>query len=887
MNWLKQLFMRGREYRDLSDEIEEHLEEKIEELVGEGMPREEAVRTARREFGNTTLVREIGREVWRWPSFENVWLDVRFAVRMLRKSPVFTTVAVLTLAVGIGASVALYSIVDGAFLHPFKYRSSDRFVLLLARFPHKKANSWIFSVPEYQDIRSHSHIFLDLVAQHEGAPMNLSDPPRIDSVVAARIGADTFATNGTPPLLGRVYTSEEDRPGGPAVAVLSWDLWRNRFQSDPHIAGQTIRLNGERYTVLGVMPRRYRPMGAEVWLPLQLNPADSDRSHRTLFVIGRLRAGVTLEQARGEMRTLARALEKEDAGTTPEYAGWTLDAFPIRDVIVGELKPALLLLLGAVGLVLLISGANLANLMLARGTVRRKEVAVRRVHGASRARILQQLLIESLLLSLLGGALGVLIAFGSLETLVSLIPANYIATEAEISINPHVLIAGFILAVAMGVLIGLAPALQALGGHAGETLKETARSLAGARSGGRARGALVVAEIALALVVIAGAGLMSRSYLQMTTLPLGFRPENVLVMHLALPAEGYASAAKVSGFYEELVRRLENAPALESAAVVSQAPMEGFDVDTHDFFVEGRPLERGGPPNADERIVSPEYFRTMGIEVLEGRAFAASDRDGSLPVAIVNQTAARLCWPGRSALGQRIRLGYGNSRTRMLLDTGTGSAWLTIVGVVRDARQRPDLLREIRPEINLPLSQSANRIRDMALVVRSPAAGALDTVRREVASLDPQLPVHGVQNMLKIVADGHGPRRLALLLLDWFAAMALLLVVIGVYATMAYSVSQRAHELGLRIAMGARPRDIAGLIVSQSSRQTFLGIAVGIGAAFALTRLMGTLLYGVTATDPLTFAAAAGLLWAVALGACYPPVRRATKADPMIALRCE
>jgi putative ABC transport system permease protein len=411
------------------------------------------------------------------------------------------------------------------------------------------------------------------------------------------------------------------------------------------------------------------------------------------------------------------------------------------------------------------------------------------------------------------------------------------------------------------------------------------------RSGGWVRSGLVITEIALAVVVLTGAGLTMRSYLRVTTLPLGFRPENVLVMQLALAPDSYPSAPKIAGFYAELERRLEAAPGLESAAMVSQAHMEGWDVDTHDFLVEGRPLERGGLPNADERIVSPGYFRTMGIELAEGRALESGDGAGSLPVAVVNETMARLYWPGKSAVGQRIRLGHGNSRARMLIDTGTAGPWITIAGVVRDARQVPDLLRDIRPEMDLPLSQSVNRIRDMAIVVRARRPGALDMVRREVAALDPQLPVYGVENMEQIVANGQGPRRLALVLLGWFAAMSLLLVVIGVYATMAYSVSQRAQEMGLRMAMGAMPADIARLILGQGTRLALLGVVLGIGGAWAMTRLMGTLVSGVIpgvlSTDPLTFVAVALLLWTVALAACYAPVRRAMKVDPMAALRHE
>jgi putative ABC transport system permease protein len=757
------------------------------------------------------------------------------------------------------------------------------------RYGDKKMTSWLFSVPEYLEIRDRNHVFSGVVAQREGMAVSLSGPPHAEAVWGAPIPAEAFEAAGVAPLLGRAYTKEEDRPGGPRVVVLSADLWQSRFNSDPGIVGEDIRINSKRYTVLGVMPKRYRWMGAELWFPLQLDLADTDRSHRFLFVTAGLRPGVTLEQARSELRTLAQSAEKEDRGATPEYAGWGLDVMRIRDVIVGNLAPALFALAGAVLLVLVITAANLAGLTLGRGMVRRREMAIRLAHGASRARLVRQMLTESLMLSMIGSGAGVLVARGGLQAMVSLISRNYIATEAEISVNANVLTLTFLAALLIGLLIGLGPALAVLRLDLDETLRGAGRSLAGAGAGRAFRSALIVCEITLTMVVLVGAGLMAQSYGRITALPLGFDPERVYSMQINLPAVRYPEAAGVFGFFEELVRRVEALPGVESASVVSQPPMAGWDVDTHDFLIEGHSIETCGLPNADERIVGPGYFRLMHIGLVEGRFFRESDRPGGLPVAVINEATARLYWPGRSPVGARIRLEHGYSRVRLLSADDAEGPWLTIVGVVKDARQRPDILWEIRPEIDLPFFQSADRIRDLALMVRISAAnaGILNLIRREVEVSDAELPLCGFTGMHQIVASGRGPRRLALALLALFGSLALVLVVVGVYAVIAYNVGQRTMEMGLRVAMGARPADIKQMILGQTARLVLVGILIGITLAAMLTRLMSSLLYGVAATDVPTYALVAVILAAVALLSSYIPARRATKIDPMVALSCE
>jgi putative ABC transport system permease protein len=544
-------------------------------------------------------------------------------------------------------------------------------------------------------------------------------------------------------------------------------------------------------------------------------------------------------------------------------------------------------LCGAVLLVLLITCANLGNLALARGAVRRREMAVRLVHGASTGRLYRQMLTEGLLIAFAGAAAGVLVAYGGLQTMVSLIPRNYIAAQAEISVNARVLMLAFLAALVMGVLISLAPALTILRPNLEEGLKAAGRGLAGEGSGRYFRRVLVICEIALAAVVLVGAGLMARSYNRIAALPLGFNPRGVFVADINLPAFRYQQSAQVSRFFEALVERVNASAGVLSAEVVSQPPMAGWDVDTHDFLIEGRPVETGGPPNADERIVGRRYLQLMGSRLVAGRYFEDQDRAGSLPVAIINQTMARLYWPGRSPIGSRIRLGHGYSRARLLKEDAP-SPWLTIIGVVNDARQRPDLVREIRPEIDLPFLQSANRIHNLSLMVRtSNPAGVLTAIRHEVTTLDAQLPVHHFRTMDEIVADGEGPRRLALALLTLFGGLALLLVLVGVYAIIACNVSQRTREVGLRTAIGANPGDICRLIMRQGVQLGLAGVVLGVTLAATLARVMNSLLYEVAALDPLTFGVVSLLLTAVALLASYIPARRAMKVDPMVALRQE
>jgi predicted permease len=881
------MFRRRRMLQQLDDEIREHIETETQDNIARGMSPEEARYAALRKFGNVTRVKEDTREVWSSVWLEQLWQDIRYGARMLRRSPGFTFVAIFTLALGIGASGAIFSVVDGALLRPFIYKHSERSAVLVAQFPCKNLRSLLLSIPEYLEIKNRNHVFDQLVAEMP-ASFDVSDRGTPEFVFGARVTANEFPARGVPPLLGRVFSAEEDRPGGPRVALIAYTLWRRRFNSDPNIVGESIRLNGAMYTILGVMPPRYLLLGGEIFLPAQLDTADSNRSHRFLYVVGNLRPEVSLDGARSDLSALAHTMEREQGASEPEYARWSLEPELLRDVILGNLKPALVALMGAVALVLLMISANLANLLLARGAARRQELTLRLLHGASRSRILRQVLTENLLLSLLGALAGSGLLYFGLHALVALIPPESIAAEAEIVISPEVLLFVGSLTILLTVLFGLGPALQATRWSASEVLAESGRGIVGTRSGPFIRAALITAEITLAFVVLVGASLMFATYRLMSALPLGFRSDHILTMRVPLAEGTYPRTADVEHFYQELLR-VRTLPGVQDAAVTSFLPMEEWDFDSQDFVIEGRSLEKGGTPNADVAITSPGFFRTFAISLLEGRTFADDDRPGSAPVAIINEKMARLFWPNQSPLGHRISLGFTSSRSGRLADSSATFQALTIVGVVANTRQRPDLLYQIRPEIYLPYWQNVGRIRNMALAVRTVSAPSslAGAVRAQVQALDPQQPVYRIQDMDTIVANGMGPKRLSLVLLGLFAVLALLLVIVGLYGVIAYSISRRTHELGVRMAMGAQPRDIFQLVLKETARLTISGLAIGLILAGLCARLAAAQFYGVSPTDPVALVGVAVLLLAVAFVAGYIPARRAMRVDPMVALRYE
>ena len=817
---------------------------------------------------------------------DTVLQDVRYAFRSLRRTPTFTIVAVLTLALGIGANTALFSVVNSVLLRPLPYRDPERIVLIW--------NSWTgwprtwLSEPELADYARERDTF-ERVAAFDYRSVNLTGGDRPERIRGGLAQAGLFAALGVEPLLGRTFLPDEDRPGGTRVVLLGHDLWRRRFAADPHVVGTSIVLDGERYTVTGVMPPGFRyPLdfaGAvpELWLPLALGtPDEENRGSHYLNAVARLAPGVTLQQAQARMTTLARRLAREHANYDASF-GITL--VPVTEQVLGDIRPALFVLLGAVSLVLLIACANVANLLLSRAEARQKEMAIRTALGAGRGRLARQLLTESALLGVLGGAVGLLLALWGIDVLPAVNPAS-VPRAGEIGVDGRALAFTLVVSLATAALFGLAPAVQASRGDVGEALKEGGRGITAGSPRQRFRRALVVSEVTLAVVLVIGAGLMARSFLTLRAVRPGFDAANVLTMRLSLPMAKYRDDPRITGFYAELLERIRALPGVQSAGAIAALPLS-TTIGDWSFIIEGRPVP--GPheasPAADWQVSDAEYFRAMGIPLLRGRFFTAADRKGASGVVIINETTARRYWPGESALGQRIRLG------------GTvDSVWRTVVGVVGDVHHR-GLHDDVRSELYLPHAQfpgttpdsAGGAQRSMSLVVRT-AGDPLrmsDDVQRVIRAMDADLPVSDVRSLEQVLSASVSKPRFSLLLLGIFAVVALVLAAVGIYGIVSYSVTRRTHEIGIRIALGAGRAEVLRMAVGQGMLPALTGVAFGLVGAFATTRLMASLLYGVSATDPLTFLLIALVLTVVSLTASYIPARRATRVNPMVALRYE
>ena len=801
--------------------------------------------------------------------------DLRYGLRVLWKTPGFTAVAVLALALGIGANTAIFSVVNGVLLRPLPFAEPERLVMVWMDNRVLGLREDLNSYPNYVAWRDESQAFEHLAAFTSTSPTLTSErgePERLQGVSAT---ANFFGVLRAQPALGRLFTAEEEAEGKDAVVVIGHGLWRRRFGGQPGIVGQQITLNGRGRTVVGVMPQGFRfPGEAEVWVPLA--PTASMRAQRQSFwlsMVGRLRPGATVERAQAELSAVAARMEKEFPDSNQGFGAYVVS---LHQQVVGRVSTALWVLLGAVGFVLLIACANVANLLLARAAAREREIAIRRALGAGRARLVRQFLTESVLLSLVGGGVGLLLAFWGVDALIALGPSDLPRLD-QVGMDGRVLLWTVGISVATGLLFGLAPALQASQADLNESLKEGGRGGGEGARGRRVRNALVVAEVALALVLLAGAGLMIKSFLRLQEVNLGFNPERVLSMRVQLSGTNYRESARAVAFYEQLIERIEATPGVQAAAAIGTVFLSSTPNSAW-FSVEGRPAP---PPN--ERIevpidpVTPNYFQAMGVPLLKGRAFDARDREGAPEVAIVNETFARRFFPGEEVLGKRFKFGPPESE----------DPWMTIVGVVGDTR-RTGFDTAVRPETYLPHAQSPSR--GMMLVVRSTAAdpsALANAVRGAVASLDREVPVFQVRTMDELLSGLMAQRRLNMLLLAIFAGVALLLAAVGIFGVMNYAVSQRTHEIGLRMALGAQARDILKMVVGQGMALVLAGLVLGLAGALALTRLMSSMLYGVSATDPATYAGIAVLLMAVAFLACYLPARRATKVDPMVALRYE
>ena len=797
--------------------------------------------------------------------------DLRHAIRSLLKKPGFALIAILTLALGIGANTAIFSFVNGILLRPLPYPEPERLALVNETAFKRGIEEMGISFPNFLDWRAQNHVFQD-IATYQGANFSLTGVGEPEILRGARVSHGLFEILRVPPLKGQTFTADEDRPDQNTVVLLGHGMWQSHFASDPNIVGRQIILNNRPHTIKGVMPPGFKfPEIAELWVPLGLDTKIWTRTDHGLGGVARLKDGVSFEQAQAEMNVIARLIEEANP-VTNEGLGVRITS--MHTALAGDYREALLILLGVVGCVLLVACANVANLSLARAMARRKEVAVRAALGASRWRIVRQLLTESLLLGIMGGALGLLLAMWGLDLLLASIPIK-LPFWMNFGLDFRVL--GFTLVVSLltGLIFGIAPALHASHSDLNETLKEGGQSAAaGVRN--RSRNVLVVAEMALSLMLLVGAGLMIESFLRLQQVNPGLNPKGVLTMGVGLPQAKYREPEQRSQFFRQLIENVRSLPGVEAAAASSTLPLSGGGWG-RSLTVEDYPvLSVGQAPMIQHTVVMPGYFATLGIPVLSGRDFNETDGPNALKVTIIDERLAREYWPNDSPLGKRIRFGPPEDN----------EPWHTVVGVVGAVRHER-LDAETRKSVYLPHQQIP--VNGLALIVR--AAGTPESltaaVRGKVREIDPDLPVRNVMTMENVVAESIWQPRIYTILFGVFAVVALILATVGIYGVMSYTVSTRTREFGLRMALGAQSSHLLRLILGQGMRLALFGVAAGLLGAFALTRLLKNLLFEVKATDPLTFILIAGLLTLVALAACWLPARRATKVDPLIALRYE
>jgi putative ABC transport system permease protein len=869
------LWRRGRE-EDLEEEIQTHLKMAMRDRMERGETAEQARRSTLREFGNVGLIKEVTRDMWGWRSIEELAQDLRFGGRMLAKRPGFTLVAIITLALGIGANTAIFSVVNTVLLRPLSYKEPDRLMMVWEDASQQGFPRNSTTPANFIDWRDQNQVFEGMAALGRES-FNLTGAGEPEKIDGRRVSATLFDLLGVEPQLGRAFLREEDQPGGNRVVIISHGLWQRRFGSDVNIVGKPLTLNGESLTVVGVMPPQFEFPGrdAELWVPLAFDSREAtDRGRHFLEVVARTKSGITLQQAQAEMDAIAARLRQQypDASTSTGSV-----VIPLHEQVVGDIKPALLVLLGAVGFVLLIACANVANLLLARAAVRQKEIAIRVALGAGRLRLMRQFLTESILLAVLGGGVGLLVSLWGINLLRAFIPEN-ISQVKTIEIDARVM--GFTLLVSLmtGLIFGLAPMTQASKFDLNETLKEGGRDSAAGSRGSRIRGLLVITEVAVSMILLVGAGLLINSFIRLSNIDPGFRANNLLTMRIMLPQLKYPDHRRRSAFYTDLVRRVEALPGVRSAAVTNWIPLV-LQGDTVGISIEGRPDP--GPaerPDVVTRVVSPHYFRTMGIELLQGHDFEErQNRDGSRAMVVISETMARRLWPGEDPIGKRITPGSPDNPDN----------WCEIIGVVKDVRQF-QLDADPKPQMYFTYQQ-AGFFAPNHLVVRTEVEpqSLAATVRNTVWEIDKDQPVSNISTMEEILFESVARQRFSTLLLGIFAAVALALSAVGIYGVMSYSVAQRTREISIRMALGARSRDVLKMVIGQGLKLALTGVMVGLVGAFALTRLMRSLLFGVSATDPVTFVMIAFLLTGVALLACYLPARRATKVDQMIALRYE
>ncbi len=798
---------------------------------------------------------------------------------MLAKKPGFTLIAVVTLALGIGASTAIFSVVNAVLFQPLPYEDPDRLVLLTNSIPTAGVKAFPLSPPEFNEYRNQSQAFAQ-VAAYQSRSINLTGGTEPERLRGTAVSAELFPLLGIAPALGRTFSQAEDQPGSEAVAVISYGLWQRRFGSDPAVLGQNLLLNGRTHAIVAVMPVGFDfPGEIDIWVPLALAPQQIGKEGlgaQSLRLIARLAPKASHEQAQAEMDGIANRFYQQYADFYLSGNPWNVTLTPLHEQVVGHVRLALFVLLGAVAFMLMIACANVANLLMARAVTRRKEIAIRAALGAGRGRLARQLMTESILLSAMGGGLGLLLAWWGVEALIALAP-NDLPRVREIAIDKWVLAFSTGASLLTGIIFGLAPALMVSRVDVQEALKEGGKSSA-AGVGPRLRYVLVVGEVALSLTLLIGAGLMIRSFVRLTAVHPGFTADNVLTVQIPLSRSKYSTPVQQSAFYQQVIERVETLKGVVAVGGVSALPMSGEDPRAA-FVAEGwTPEDASKATNVYYRLISPNYFRTLGIPLLKGRSLSDRDHQEAPRVLVINQTMANYLWPDQDPLGKRIS--FNNQ----------AGPWYSVVGVVGDTKHQA-LDAETGLEVYLSYPQTSFQAAGstLMLVARTEGdpLGFAGAVRSQVQAIDRDQPVYNIATMEQRISRSVVQRRFNMLLLIIFAGVALALATVGIYGVVSYSVSQQTREIGIRMALGAERRDVLKLVVGQGLTYTLIGVALGLAGALGLTRLMTGLLYGVTATDPLTFVCVSVLLVIAALLACYIPARRATNVDPMEALRYE
>jgi predicted permease len=881
---LSGLLRKNRIEQEMEEEMRFHLRMRTSENIERGMEPDEAEREARRRFGNVGKIKDLGRDIKGGGFMETLWQDLRYGVRTLLKTPGFTLIIVITLALGIGANTAIFSVVNAVLLRPYPYPDQDRIMWVWETKP-PEINRTNPAPGNFLDWRKQNTVFERLVAI-TAVDFNLTNTGNPQRVRGVRVGADFFAMMGIKPGIGRDFLPDEDQPGHGDVVILGYNLWQKQFGGDPNVLNRTITLDDQSYTVVGVLPVNtgLNIGDTDVWMPIAFTADRAlQRSNRYLIVLGRLKPGVTLEQARSEMNVIADQLAKQYPASN---AGWKVLVRPLIEDVNGEHKPMLLLLLGAVAFVLLIACANVANLLLARAAARQKEIIVRLALGASRWRITRQLLTESVLLSTAGGILGSALAFCGLKTLLAMSDLNDFGPRVlDFSLDGRMLVFTIAVTLLTGLSFGIAPSWQASKPNMNELLKDAGRGSTDGRRRRQVRSTLVVIEIALAMVLLVGAGLMIRSLLRMQQVDLGFNQNQALTVSISLPLQKYSGKDQQSAFFRQLIERAAVLPGVQTAGAACIVPFsyghwgnyeEAIRVQGQRFKIEGRVYDPSeDDPYTDYSTVSPDYFKAMGIPLLRGRFFTEHDAKGASRVAIINNTSAKKFFPDEDPIGKRIRLSNDPDVNR------------EIVGIVGDVKRYSPTQVRVHAQTYEPYLQQPFPF--MTLVLRTAGDPTLltETIRREVLNLDREQPISNISTLDRLIANSTAEQRSLTLLLWSFAAAALLMAAVGLYGVMSYAVTHRTREIGIRMALGAQTGDVVKLIVRQGLTLTITGLTIGLAAAFWVTRLLSGMLFGVGTTDPLTYTVVALLLAFIALLACWIPALRATKVDPAITLRIE